>query len=101
MSVLLVAINSKFSHTNLAVRSIAYYVKENLPEADIHFDEWTIQEPVLNILRGISAYNPKVVVFSTYIWNCTQIYAVANELKKILPDVLIGAGGNEEYCIMR
>ena len=95
MSVLLVAINSKFSHTNLAVRSIAYYVKENLPEADIHFDEWTIQEPVLNILRGISAYNPKVVVFSTYIWNCTQIYAVANELKKILPDVLIGAGGPE------
>ena len=42
MSVLLVAINSKYSHTNLAVRSIAGYVKENLPEVNIKFDEWTI-----------------------------------------------------------
>ena len=95
MSVLLVAINSKYSHTNLAVRSIANYVKSNLPETDIHFDEWTIQEPILDILRGINAYKPDVVIFSVYIWNCTQCYAVAAELKKIMPNILIGMGGPE------
>lgn len=95
MSVLLVGINSKFSHTNLAIRSISNYVKTNLPEANIHFDEWTIQEPLLNVLRGISAYNPKVVIFSVYIWNCTQCYGIAKELKKILPNTLIGVGGPE------
>ena len=99
MSVLLVALNSKFSHTNLAVRSIANYVDKNLDSQNraniISFDEWTIQEPILDVLRGISAYNPQVVIFSVYIWNCTQCYAVAKELKKILPNVLIGAGGPE------
>lgn len=99
MSVLLVALNSKFSHTNLAVRSIANFVNNNLfvqnPTNIIRFDEWTTQEPVLEVLRGISAYNPSVVIFSVYIWNCTQCYALARELKKILPNVLIGAGGPE------
>ena len=99
MSVLLVALNSKFSHTNLAVRSIANYVDNNLNSQNraniISFDEWTIQEPILDVLRGISAYNPQVVIFSVYIWNCTQCYAVAKELKKILPNILIGAGGPE------
>ena len=99
MSVLLVALNSKFSHTNLAVRSIANYVDNNLDSQNraniISFDEWTIQEPILDVLRGISAYNPQVVIFSVYIWNCTQCYAVAQELKKILPNILIGAGGPE------
>lgn len=99
MSVLLVALNSKFSHTNLAVRSIANYVDNNLDFQNrtniISFDEWTIQEPILDVLRGISAYNPQVVIFSVYIWNCTQCYAVAKELKKILPNILIGAGGPE------
>ena len=95
MSVLLVALNSKFSHTNLAVRSISNYVKKNIPKSNIKFDEWTTSEPVLNILRGISEYKPRVVIFSVYIWNCTQCYAVAQELKKILPNILIGAGGPE------
>ena len=95
MSVLLVAINSKYSHTNLAVRSIAGYVKENLPEVIIKFDEWTIQEPILNILRGIKEHKPRVVIFSVYIWNCQVCYSVAEELKKIAPEVLIGAGGPE------
>ena len=95
MSVLLVALNSKFSHTNLAVRSISNYVKKNLPKSNIKFDEWTTSEPVLNILRGISEYKPRVVIFSVYIWNCNLCYAVAKELKKILPNILIGAGGPE------
>ena len=86
MSVLLVALNSKFSHTNLAVRSISNYVKKNLPKSNIKFDEWTTSEPVLNILRGISEYKPRVVIFSVYIWNCNLCYAVAKELKKILPN---------------
>ena len=38
MSVLLVALNSKFSHTNLAVRSISNYVKKNIPKSNIKFD---------------------------------------------------------------
>ena len=72
MSVLLVAINSKYSHTNLAVRSIANYVKSNLPETDIHFDEWTIQEPILDILRGINAYFKRISTKNTQLLSKTD-----------------------------
>lgn len=90
--ILLVAINACYNHTNLAVRTINEYIdKKNL----VSFDEWTINQPVGDILRGIVEKEPALVIFSTYIWNAEITQKVICDLKKILPEVVIGSGGPE------
>lgn len=110
-SILLVAVNSRYNHTNIAVRSICRYVNgvsalsgDSTHSSDkassafggrLSFIECTISEPLHDILRRVTAASPSVVIFSVYIWNCDIIYRVAAELRKLLPDCLIGAGGPE------
>lgn len=99
-SVLLVAVNSRFNHTNIAVRSICQYVNSALQtfaaSVDrLSFIECTISEPLHDILRRITAAAPDMVIFSVYIWNCDVIYRIAAELRKLLPVCFIGAGGPE------
>lgn len=115
-NVLLVAVNSRFNHTNIAVRSICRYVnaalsKEFAVQAEgagkacpadkassacsVSFIECTISEPIHDILRKITDRQPDMVIFSVYIWNCEVIYRAAQELRKLLPSCFIGAGGPE------
>lgn len=95
MKILLVAVNSKFNHTNIAVRSIVRYVKKNFGDAEILFDEWTINMPVQEILSGIHSHKADTIIFSTYIWNSEIIQKILKDIKKILPKILVGAGGPE------
>lgn len=91
MRFLLAAINSRFNHTNIAVRGIARFVgKEN-----VFFDEWTINQSEGEILRGLAGHKPDVVIFSTYIWNAAIVQKLLVDIKKILPDVILGLGGPE------
>ena len=93
--ILLAAVNACYNHTNIAVRSIALYCgAEEKPDV-IGFGEWTINQPIGEILRGIAAKEPKVVVFSTYIWNVEIIQKIIPDIKKILPECKIGMGGPE------
>lgn len=95
MKILLAAVNARYNHTNIAVRSIALYAKKNFPQADIEFAEWTINQSVQEILRGIFNQKADVIIFSTYIWNSELIQKIIPEIKKILPEISIGAGGPE------
>lgn len=99
--ILLAAVNACYNHTNIAVRSIALYCgAEEKPDV-IGFGEWTINQPVGEILRGIAAKKPKVVVFSTYIWNVEIIQKIIPDIKKILPECKIGMGGPEASFFAR
>ena len=93
--ILLVAVNASYSHTAVAVRALYYYVKKFLPDFDIDYTEFTINQPVSEIYRGIAQRQPECVLFSTYIWNASIISALIPDLKQLLPGVLIGAGGPE------
>ncbi|OJF76493.1 MAG: hypothetical protein BKP49_06575 [Treponema sp. CETP13] len=111
--VLLCAINSRYNHTNIAVRSIVYYTQDRLagtnPLEDdvllpVDFGEWTINQPIGDILRGInekcmqlkrSQPVAPLILFSVYIWNVEITYKVIHELKKIMPNCVIGVGGPE------
>lgn len=90
--ILLAAVNARYNHTNIAVRSISLYC--GVPELAA-FGEWTINQPVLEILRGITEYHPKIILFSTYIWNIDITLKVMRELPKVLPGCVMGAGGPE------
>ena len=96
MKILLVGINASYSHTCLAVRSICEYVKKHVSsKVDVAFTEFTINQPVGEILRGIYEHEPSIVLFSTYIWNAELTTKIIPDIKKLLPSVLIGAGGPE------
>jgi radical SAM superfamily enzyme YgiQ (UPF0313 family) len=90
--ILLAAVNARFNHTNIAVRSIALYTAK--PEL-VSFGEWTINQSVQDILRGIASYHPTIIMFSTYIWNIEVTLKVIRELPKILPGCVVCAGGPE------
>ena len=98
MKFLLVAVNSKFIHTNPALYSLRAYAsqKENGDCGEhITIAEYTIINRMEEVLSGIYAHKPDVIAFSCYIWNISEIMALVKELPKILPNVPIWLGGPE------
>lgn len=97
--IILVGINSRFNHTNLAIRYLTEYAKKNCDlknlNVEVEFQEYTINQNFLEILKGIKNTNADVVLFSIYIWNVEISFKIISELKKIMPSILIGCGGPE------
>lgn len=62
---------------------------------EIVIAEYTINQPVGEVLRGIAFTNADLVLFSTYIWNAEYVCKLMPEIKKVLPDCILGAGGPE------
>lgn len=96
MKVLLVALNASYMHTNPAVRSLKYYAEKhikNCPQIDIQ--EFTINQPYAEILRGIEKCKGDLILFSTYIWNAELTSKIISDVKKICPDSTVGCGGPE------
>lgn len=100
MKILLVAINAKYSHMNLAVRSLSAYasvhsraVRDGL--VFLSSGEWNVNQPQGAVLRGIFSANPDVILFSTYIWNRDAVIRCARDIRKVLPSAVIGLGGPE------
>lgn len=100
MKILLVALNASYMHTNIAIRSLTYYGRSfieqnNIQNVQINFCEFTINQPCAEILRGLAESEADVVLFSTYIWNTLILQQIIPDVKKVLPDSLVGAGGPE------
>lgn len=91
---LLVALNAKYSHTSLSVRSINAYVKNKL-NIDIPYLELTINNEYFYILNEILKSKPDVVGFSCYIWNIELIKSLVKDIKSINPEIEIFLGGPE------
>lgn len=92
-NILLVAINAKYIHSNLAVYSLK--ANAGIYSEKVELAEYTINHRCEEILRGIYRRRPGVVGFSCYIWNIGYVMQVAEDLKKVLPDVKIVLGGPE------
>lgn len=100
MNVILVGINAKFSHINLAIRLIKSYADINSLSAQskkvsILISEWNINIPFSTVVRGILEKTPTMVLFSTYIWNREYVFKVIKDLHSISPEIIIGMGGPE------
>ncbi|PLS02810.1 B12-binding domain-containing radical SAM protein [Neobacillus cucumis] len=92
MNVICSTLNAKFIHTNLAIRYLKAYAA---PEFPIKLKEYTIKDPVLNIVSDLYQAKPDVIGFSCYIWNIEETLKVVNMLKKVDPSILIVLGGPE------
>jgi radical SAM superfamily enzyme YgiQ (UPF0313 family) len=92
MTVLLTTLNSKFIHSNLALRYLKEYTKDIV---DISIVEFTINQNLAEIAAKIYGMKPKLVCFSTYIWNIDQTLEVCERIKLVSPQTKILLGGPE------
>lgn len=89
---LLVAINSKYIHSNLAV----YCLKAATAYSDkVYIREFTINNQLEDILKNIYLEKTDVIGISCYIWNINYVKELLPELNKLLPGVKIWLGGPE------
>ena len=95
MKILLAAVNSKFIHSNLAVRLLQTYTKDLADKAEIKVREFTINHNGENVLAEICLEQPDAVFISCYIWNWIFIQGLLKDLKKVLPESEVWLGGPE------
>ncbi len=73
MKIICATLNAKFIHTNLAIRYLKAYAQ---PDYDVELAEYTIKDPVINIVTDLISKKPNVIGFSCYIWNIEETIKV-------------------------
>ncbi len=94
MKFLLVAVNAKYIHSNPAIYSLRACAGEKLRQ-HVELAEYTINQPMQEILADIYVRKPDMIGFSCYIWNWRLVRELVGELPKLLPDAPIWLGGPE------
>lgn len=91
MNILFTTLNSKFIHSNLAIK----YLSKCCDRLNTNTKEYTINEDIENILYDILDKGYDTVAFSCYIWNIEKTLKIASNIKKASPETLIIFGGPE------
>ena len=93
VNIFLAAVNAKYIHSNLAVYSMRAYAKAQGIRTDL--EEFTINQQKDEILKKLYEKQPQVLCFSCYIWNISFVKDLIRDLKQVLPQTEIWAGGPE------
>lgn len=91
MKILLTTLNTKYVHTNIALK----YLYETVKDKNVSLKEYSINEPIGKILRDINSFNADILAFSVYIWNIEETLKICENIRKIQPNVKIILGGPE------
>lgn len=94
MKILLTTLNSKFIHSSLAIRYLKAVI-EPMENITVELKEYTINMHNEDILVDLYKGNFDLIVFSTYIWNYSEIENLTRAIKKVSPDTKILLGGPE------
>ena len=86
---LLVGINAKYIHSNLAIRYLSKI------EPKFRFCEYTISDRPETIAASLFKTGAKTFLFSCYIWNIEHIEKICEILKKADSSIKIALGGPE------
>jgi len=93
MKTLLIAINAKYEHENLAVWCLnAACLKHDIPAT---VKQYSINDSMQRIWASILEESPHVAAFSCYIWNRELVVKLIGDLKKARPECTIIVGGPE------
>lgn len=97
MKILLMSLNSKYIHTNLAIHYLYQFANQEIPEVakQIEVKEYTINNEMDNILRDIIRNDYDVIFVSAYIWNIDALNILFSDFKKINRNTKIYFGGPE------
>jgi anaerobic magnesium-protoporphyrin IX monomethyl ester cyclase len=91
----LVALHAGYSHSSLALQSIAAYAKPEAYFDCIHQYEVLVNSNPQPLLEALVELNPRIIGFSTYLWNITAAIHLCRLLKQLLPQVAVVFGGPE------
>lgn len=89
--VLLVAINARYSHSSLAMRSLI----ANMPHIPTALLEYEIKQSPDIIAENIISTNSTILALGVYIWNRTLLEQLIPQLRSKLPQCKIILGGPE------
>lgn len=92
MNILLTTLNSKYIHTNLAIRYLKEFTRDLI---NCSMEEYTINNNLDYILKEIYKKEYDLIAFSTYIWNVDDTLKLCENIKKINPKIKILLGGPE------
>lgn len=90
MKTLLLGINSKFIHPNLAIR----YLKSNC-DFDVEIKEFTIKDSLENMFAYIVENQIQILGVSVYIWNVELVQALLARIHLQAPEIIVILGGPE------
>lgn len=92
-SIVLATLNAKYPHCAFGLR----YLFANMGELqrETRLLEFTINQPVLDILDAILAHRPRIVGLGVYIWNVAETTQLVADLKRVAPEVVVVLGGPE------
>lgn len=93
MKVLLTSLNSKYVHSNLALKYL--YTAGKMCTETLHIREFTINNSRDYIFSELVMGEYDAVCFSCYIWNIEKTMQLASDLKKARPKGRILFGGPE------
>lgn len=93
MKLLLIAINAKYIHSNLAVYCLRACAGVHKDQVEIA--EYTINHQKEDILADIYRRKPDVAAFSCYIWNRNYVSSLVRDFHLLCPEVPIWVGGPE------
>jgi len=93
LKVVLVGINSKYTHLNLAIRYLKAYTKDLDFECTIR--EFSVNDRFEKLLEEIISEKPEIVAFSCYIWNKEIVKSLSELIKIVNKDIEIIYGGPE------
>ena len=91
--IILTTLNSRFTHTSLALR----YIYANLQEYQQYSQimEFSINDALQSITEKLLSQNPTIIGIGVYIWNAREVAELVHLLKKISPQTTIVLGGPE------
>lgn len=93
LNISLIAINARFTHTNLAIRYLRQQIDPELYHCTLQ--EFTINDSFEEIMHQIWSKKPDIAAISVYIWNSPTVAMILKDIKKVLPNTKIILGGPE------
>ncbi|NLB81418.1 MAG: DUF4080 domain-containing protein [Clostridiaceae bacterium] len=103
MKTIITTLNSRYSHSCLAIRYLEKYCAQYAPVAI----EFSINDNINTVYSRLVQHHADIYCFSCYIWNITQICRLAEMIKIALPQSIIVFGGPQaeafdyvDYLIM-
>jgi len=91
--IILTTLNSRFTHTSIALR----YIYANLKEfqKDTKILEFSINDAIQTIAEKLLTHNPKIIGIGVYIWNVSFVAELIHIIKKVSPQTTVILGGPE------
>ena len=89
MKVVLCALNSKYIHTNLAVRYIKAYADKHCKSAECVIVEETVNSDIFETANKVLAHSPSIVAVSCYIWNIDTVKRLCSIIREKNPKIKI------------